>query len=117
MKKLLASTAIALSLIASPAIAKQWWLLDFGSGSCHVAALSPGEFNTRIRKSGQLAGVPDMEITRGDDGQVRFVTLKMTVAGDKESTTMIWASSFAACDFLRMSFVSAGVIGDKGELN
>ena len=113
---LAAATVAAVLASAHAAEARQWWVLDFGQGYCHVINFTPDDFVQAARQNSELSGPPTVNVIRSDyDGSVLGVSVVDTYKTGNQ-VQMLFATSPGACQGALNYFRSKGEVVNRNEL-
>lgn len=121
MKKLATAAVVAAGLIAAvsgKAEARQWYILNFGSGYCQLSpqGLTPDEEVQWMRNSSQFSGPPTVNVIHNEnDGSVLGVNIVGTYTTGNQ-VQLLFATSMNACQGALNYFASKGELVNRAEL-
>jgi hypothetical protein len=110
---------LAICLVAEPAHATNWYILNAATGECEVAAQQARKQRLPALASPEAAEIDarhhglfrDKKIFRYDDGEVGLVLITNT-----DKMTLAYAVDLESCQIAARSWVDNGIIGKPGEL-
>jgi hypothetical protein len=114
--KLIAAATAACCLLATPATARDWWMIDASTASCHntkvdpyrAVTINPDTFMRVWRSSHNKA--PQESVIREDQDDPNSEVVAVIVGTDQAS--MVWATSLERCNLLVQYFEKEGEIAD-----
>jgi hypothetical protein len=107
----------AMMAMSHVAHARQWYVLDFKTGTCVEAstvfpkAPAPQKLHDAIRSGGV---VDEVKVSKDDDGQVSMVTIGFTAKGN--TMELLWFPVADLCEKARKVAVEDGTIPDMNDL-
>lgn len=110
---------LAICLVAEPAHATNWYILNAATGECEVAAQQARKQRLPALASPEAAEIDarhhdlfsEKRIIRYDDGEVGLVLITSTA-----KKTLVYAADLDACQDAARYAVGKGILGKPGEL-
>lgn len=120
MKKLATAAVVAAGLIAAcgSAEARQWYVLNFGSGYCQVSpqGITPDQEVQWMRNSPQFNGPPNVNVIHSDyDGSVLGVNIVGTYTTGNQ-VQLLFATSMGACQGALNYYAKRGELVNRSEM-
>jgi hypothetical protein len=93
----------------------EWWMINFSSGYCERASVTPDQMQQTLRRDPDTEGVPDVRVTKNDDGTV-FGVVIIAEYRNSQSSSWWFTTTPQGCQNVRAGLIEKGQMNDPREL-